>query len=215
MTLRPPFLQLHQQLRCISWFNRCLNEPIARRANQEDDCKGRFWEGRFKCSRIDSPGGVLACGVYIDLNPIRSGLAETPETSDFTSVQDRVRGLLDQSGFQRPPSSDDNPETLPVTPKLMPTEFFTDTAMAASEYLELVESTGRAIRRGKSGKISQELEGILTRLQLHADNWPTGIKEFGRLFKRIVGTTNALSSAAAQAGKSWFKGKAAAQYIFT
>jgi hypothetical protein len=36
----------------------------------------------------------LACSVYVDLNPIRAEMAETPETSTHTSVFDRIRSLV-------------------------------------------------------------------------------------------------------------------------
>src|SRR5260370_6070795 len=72
---------------------RCLAEPIARSANGEDECMGRFCEGRYKCQPILDESALAACLAYVDLNPIRARVAKTPETSRFTSVYERLKTI--------------------------------------------------------------------------------------------------------------------------
>ena len=84
--------EVRHRLSDISWFMRALSEPIARLANKQDDCTGHFWEGRFKAQRIVDEAGLLACAMYVDLNPIRAAMAESPDKAMHTSAYDRIQG---------------------------------------------------------------------------------------------------------------------------
>jgi len=83
--------QYRLRLSDISWLMRLACQPIARRANQEDEVDGRFFAKRFECKRLETLADILSCSIYVDLNVIRAGAAETPETSRFTSAFDRIR----------------------------------------------------------------------------------------------------------------------------
>ena len=91
----------------LSWYMRCLNEKIARMANAEDGCTGRFWEGRFKSQALLDEAALISCMAYVDLNPIRASICESLEASDFTSIQER------QSQFKKEIKPDCSPCIFP------------------------------------------------------------------------------------------------------
>jgi len=82
-----------ERLYDISWYMKNLNEYIAREANKEDSCTGKYWEGRYKSQALLDETALLSCMAYVDLNPIRANMAGTLEDSDFTSIQERIAQL--------------------------------------------------------------------------------------------------------------------------
>ncbi|WP_335908981.1 transposase [Shewanella indica] len=167
----------------ISWFMRCLNEPIARQANQEDNCTGRFWEGRFKSQALLDEAAVLTCMAYVDLNPIRAKMADTPEQSEHTSIRLRIQAAL---------KCEQPTKLLPFIGNECDNQR-SGIAFGLKDYLELVDDTGRCIRDDKRGVIGERSAKLLMRLNIHHENWLKLTTEFGKLFRGPVGTLQELS----------------------
>jgi len=194
--------EYRKRLSSISWFNRCLNENIARRANKEDDVTGRFWEGRFGCQRVFEVAGILACAAYVDLNPIRAKVAKTPEESEFTSIAQRIKKHLYPKHR--------HPEFVP----LVAIEDFTEGNFTLEDYLKLIDETGRVIASGKRGAIPKELLPILDRIKIKPEDWLDSALNLRRNFKRIIASVDKLKRQAEKCGKHWFQGHGMAKSVF-
>ena len=198
------------RLASVSWFMRCLCEPIARRANKEDGCTGRCWEGRFRSQALLDDAAVLACSAYVDLNPVRAKVAATPETSRNTSIYERISER--QKPAKRAEDSHEGwlaPMAGQVRQSKSPTRRVSNDELiplSLDDYLKLLDWTGRQIRQGKRGEIPAELSPILDRLKIQPDGWLHVVTHFGRLFKHAAGSPSKLALHAKLAGRSWLKG---------
>ena len=187
-----------ERLTSISWFMKCLNEPVARQANKEDDCTGHFWQARFDSRGLYSEEAILTAMAYVDLNPVRALMAPTPEASPYTSIKERisptfdltsaVKSYCEHGGFSHQLLHKTDP--IPVRPLA---EFIggqtrenqcSGIHFNFSDYLELLDFTGRAIVQGKSGHIDNQLPNILLRLTLKPKTWLENVQGFEALYHK-------------------------------
>lgn len=166
-----------QRLTSLSWFMKCLNEPIARQANQEDGCTGHFWEARFKSQALLTEEALLSCMTYVDLNPLRSGMAETPEGSEYTSIKERLNPTFNLAQAIAKQTRQGNLQHFghPLKPLLHFEGALIDQPQqgilfSLQDYLQLLDYTGRAIPPEKCS-IAGHLPPILRRLNLSQQNW--------------------------------------------
>ncbi len=232
--------EVRRRLSSLSWFMRCLCERIARRANREDECTGRFFEGRFTCQALLDEAAVLACCVYVDLNPIRAGVACSPEASQYTSAYDRIRSrdaragggtasaekeaedggekqrkrkvLADSpDGWLNPVSLDGSPPEKAGGRRASDKGFL---PMSLDDYLQLLDWTGRQVHRKGGGTIPAELAPILDRLSVVEGRWLELVQNFGGRFHRAVGCPAQLASEARRRNRRWLHGMSSGRSVF-
>ena len=199
----PWLAETRERLGSISWFMKCLKEPISRRANREDKCRGAFFEARFKSVAILDEEALLATSTYIDLNPVAAKIAEVPETSEHTSIKQRVEHIKAQDATTQLEAAKSGSvagsraasgleEALWLCPvedrrQLDSSREGMFEGLSIGNYLLLVDYTGRLFREGKA-MISAEVAGILDRLGSSAKAWQLRMerlkngRSFGRFF---------------------------------
>ena len=135
---------------------------------------------------------------YVDLNPVRAGVAQTPEGSAHTSIKQRIDALR---------SSGRVPDVLAHQPKRLepfvgnPREPMPDgLAYRVEDYIELVEWTGRQIREDKRGRIDDDQPPILERLGIETEHWLYLTQHYQNCFKSLVGTVYRVREACQQLG---------------
>jgi hypothetical protein len=196
------------RLQSLSWFMKCLKEPLSRLANRQDKTRGTFFEGRFKSVAVCDEEALLAISVYIDLNPVAAQVATTPETSEYTSIKQRLEHVEAQDATARLEAAKEGSvaasraavgleETLWLCPiedrrGLDSTREGMVQGFSLGSYVQLVDYSGRLFRHGKAS-ISAELAGIFERLGCSAQYWQNRMEKLrdGQLVGRFFATSRA------------------------
>jgi len=213
-----------------SWFMAALAEHVARRANKEDQCRGRFWQGRFSCREITDESSLLICGMYVDLNQIRAGETLTPEQSQHCSVFYRLgaENLL--------PASVRRASAKPITdewlaPLTIPANQLGDVpsttthrvsdkgllSMTLKEYVKLLDWVGRVRTAEKKGAIPADLAPILERLGINSnasESFVETVENFPDVFRRVAGKVAKMKERAKELGRKCLHGVTAAAKVF-
>lgn len=201
--------EIRDRLTSISWFMRVVCEYIARRANAEEDVTGRFWEGRFRSQALLDEAAVATCMSYVDLNPVRAGMATSIAGCSFTSVKQRV----DEAGGVA------RGVTIPLAP--MGGEARRDAGrrrvlgIRFDDYLQILDWTGRARRAKPSGTLRGAPPDALVALGVDATAWLATMDGETLATATSLGAPELVDAEATRRGNRWLRGKRMATALYT
>ncbi len=211
----------------LSWYMRCLNEAIARRANREDECSGRFWEGRFRSQALLDEGALLTCMSYVDLNPIRAGIVDSLEASEFTSIRERLlaaAGAAGKGGTEAGPRRElpwESGELVPFAVAGVPSSTSgrwsqQPLPMHFEDYVAVLRETAGVIRReaGEEAELTRSTALVLERVGLSPERFAESVREFGGTFFTMVGETHRIEAESERRGYRRRLGLRAARKLY-
>lgn len=199
--------KIRSRLSDISWWMRLCCQKIAQRANYESGENGRFFNGRFKATRLLDEQSILACMIYVDLNPIRAGIAVTVETSSHTSIIKRIKAMNElnkqlaerSDAHLRPIEIKQNEDgQVQVAVKSKDQKRCSNKGVlevSIIEYFKLADYTARLRKIGKVGYTPASLPPILERIGFDLKTWESWTSDFGSLFSQAAGTKASVTKA--------------------
>ncbi len=194
----------------LSRFMQELNQQIARRANLEDGCKGRFWEGRFKSQALLDETALLTCMAYVDLNPIRAGMAATLEESDFTSIQARLFNRAQHKADQ--PVGDKPVRLLSFVDQQADTQ--TVLPVCESAYFSWVRYLGSAGWGDGPQSMPEQVVTMFQMLDTQVEMFLATLTDLEKLYPVRMGCYGTLVRHARHAGLRWSHGVAHSRKIY-
>ncbi len=183
--------RMREVLTDISRFMGYMNQYIARKANEEDDCTGRFWEGRFQSQALLDEIALLQCMVYVELNPVRAGLSRNPRQSEYTSIKRRLAG----NGFDLMPFKPGKPGA--------PTDQHYHLPVHFDDYLELLDWSGRIIMEDKQGTIPAGAPPLIDRLNITPGCWQIAMRPPAQGHQKALGSDLHIKKYCRAIGQRW------------
>lgn len=201
----------------VSWFMKMLNEPMSRAANEEIGSKGHFWRDRFQMQVLTDLEALLACALFVDLNPLRESLAASLEESRFTGLWLRMQTIAEEAREKLGGvvSRDQWPERLSEAGWLLPISIEGDGeiqtgrrcsdhgfwSFPAETYLALANFVVQYRGMGREFWNRLELPPLIEHLKERISGWIEAIENFSSQLGRVVGRKESVLAFAQKRGK--------------